>query len=186
MTGTAVSANGLWNCVDNTQSVAACRYRPAGRILRGMGTKSRETIYGASVRASAGRAAEAADQLACEAWNKRMLGFQGPAQPSPALGDALNAGYRYLEVKCLGCDTHQTVALDIVRRPKTTPIHELERYMRCSECSKVRGYPFKRSHLVALRPTKITASDPPSTCGRESDNDTLHPVCLDFSHKRTG
>jgi len=35
-------------------------------------------------------------------------------QPSPALGDALNAGYRYLEVKCLGCDTHQTVALYIV------------------------------------------------------------------------
>jgi hypothetical protein len=23
--------------------------------------------------------------LAVEAWNKRMLGFQGPAQPSPAL-----------------------------------------------------------------------------------------------------
>ena len=50
-----------------------------------------------------------------------MLGYKGPAQPSPALGDALNAGYRYLEVRCLGCDTHQTVALDIVRRPKTTP-----------------------------------------------------------------
>ena len=61
--------------------------------------------------------------------------FQGPAQPSPALGDALNAGYRYLEVKCLGCSTHQTVALDIVRRPKATPIHELERYMRCKDCS---------------------------------------------------
>jgi hypothetical protein len=82
------------------------------------------------------RAAEArkvADRLACEAWNQRMLGFQGPAQPSPALGDALNAGYHYLEVRCLGCDTHQTVALDIVRRPKTTPIHELERYMRCKD-----------------------------------------------------
>src|SRR3979490_1155208 len=51
----------------------------------------------------------------------------------------------------------------IVRRPKTTPIHELERYMRCKDCSEVRGYPYKRSHLVALRPTKITASDPPST-----------------------
>jgi hypothetical protein len=38
------------------------------------------------------------------------------------LGDALNAGYLYLEVKCLGCNTHQTVALNIVRRPKTTPI----------------------------------------------------------------
>jgi hypothetical protein len=131
-----------------------------------MGTKSRETIYGSSIRASAERAAEArkqADRLACEAWNQRMLGYKGPAQPSPALGDALNAGYRYLEVRCLGCDTHQTVALDIVRRPKSTPIHELERYMRCRQCSEVRGYPYKRSHLVALRPTKISASDPPST-----------------------
>jgi hypothetical protein len=56
-----------------------------------------------------------------------MLAFQGPAQPSLALGDALNAGYRYLEVKYLGYDTHQTVALDVVHRPKWTPIHELER-----------------------------------------------------------
>jgi hypothetical protein len=92
-----------------------------------------------------------------------MLGFQGPAQPSPTLGDAINAGYRYLEVKCLGCNTHQTVALDIVRRPKTTPVHELERYMRCKDCSQARGCPYKRSHLVALRRTKITASDPPTT-----------------------
>jgi hypothetical protein len=60
-----------------------------------------------------------------------MLGYKGPAQPSPALGDALNAGYLYLEVRCLGCDTHQTVALNIVRR--------------------------------TLRPTKISALDPPST-----------------------
>jgi hypothetical protein len=131
-----------------------------------MGTKSREIIYGSSVRASAEQAAEArkqADRLACEAWNKRMLGFQGPAQPSPTLGDALNAGYLFLEVKCLGCITHQTVALNIVRRPKTTPIHELERYMRCKDCSQVRRYPYKRSHLVALRPTKISANDPPLT-----------------------
>src|SRR6476660_6611366 len=93
-----------------------------------MGTKSREAIYGASVRAAAEQAAEArkeADRLACEAWNKRMLGFRGPAQPSPTLGDALNAGYLYLELRCLGCDTNQTVALDVVRRPKATPIQEL-------------------------------------------------------------
>lgn len=65
-----------------------------------MGSKSRERIYGGSVRASAERAAEArkvADRLACEAWNQRMLGFRGPAQPSPTLGDALNAGYLYLD-----------------------------------------------------------------------------------------
>jgi hypothetical protein len=103
-----------------------------------------------SVRAAAERAKEArkqADRLAVDAWNKRMLGFKGPAQPSPTLGDALNAGYRYLEVRCLGCDTHQTVALDIVRWPKSTPVHELERYMLCKDCSEVRGYPYKRSHL---------------------------------------
>jgi hypothetical protein len=43
-----------------------------------MGTKSREAIYGASIRAAAERATGArkeADQLAVEAWNKRMLGF---------------------------------------------------------------------------------------------------------------
>jgi hypothetical protein len=124
-----------------------------------MGTKSRETIYGASVGAAAERAAEARKA----AVEQRMLGFQGPAQPSPTLGDALNAGYGYLEVRCIGCDTNQTVALDIVRRPKATPVHELERYMRCKDCSQVRGYSCKRSHLVALRATKITASDPPST-----------------------
>src|SRR6201996_3115691 len=127
-----------------------------------MSTKSRESIYGSSIRASAERAAAArkeADRLACEAWNQRMLSYRGPAQPSPALGDALNAGYRYLEVRCLGCDTNQTVALDIVRRPKWTPIHELERYMRCRDCSKVRGYAYKRSHLVALRPNKISANE---------------------------
>ena len=108
---------------------ASCSGLPtAARLAHppAMGTKSRESMFGPSVRASAERAAAArkeADRLACEAWNTRMLGYRGPAQPSPTLGDALNAGYLYLEVRCLGCDTHQTVALDIVRRPKSTPIH---------------------------------------------------------------
>lgn len=98
-----------------------CSHEVKRATTSSMGTKSREQIYGSSVRASTERAAEArkqADRLACEAWNKRMLGFQGPVQPSPAIGDALNAGYLYLEVKCLGCNTHQTVALNIVRRTK--------------------------------------------------------------------
>ena len=50
------------------QSVAACLSIVARRILSRMGTKSRETIYGASVRAAAERATEArkeADRLAC-------------------------------------------------------------------------------------------------------------------------
>ena len=86
--------------VPGTLSTAICSGLPLRRgpaILSPMRTKSRETIYGSSVRAAAERATEArkqADRLAVDAWNKRMLGFQGPAQPSPALGDALNAGYR--------------------------------------------------------------------------------------------
>lgn len=100
---------------------------------------------------SAERANEArnvAERLACEAWNARMLGYKGPAQPSPTIGDAINAAYLYLEVRCLGCETNQTVALEIIRRAKTTPVHELERYMRCNNCSQVRGYPYKRSPLT--------------------------------------
>ncbi|WP_426435893.1 hypothetical protein [Bradyrhizobium genosp. P] len=119
-----------------------------------MGSKSRESIYGGAVRAKAERAADArkaADRLACEAWTARMLAFQRPAQPSAALGDALNAGYRYLEVKCLGCDTHQTVALDVVRRPKSTPVHALERYMRCKLCSEQRRYPHPRRAVARCR-----------------------------------
>jgi hypothetical protein len=134
-----------------------------------MSTKSRERLYGVSIQMSAERAKHArkeADRLACEAWNMRMLGYKGPAQPSPTIGDALNAGYGYLEVRRLGCDTHQTVALDIIRRPKAIPIHELERYMRCKDCSQVRRYPYKRSHLVALRPTKISASAVEMVAGR--------------------
>jgi len=45
-----------------------------------MGTKSRQTIYGSSVRAAAEQARAArkeADRLACQAWNKRMFGLQG-------------------------------------------------------------------------------------------------------------
>lgn len=130
-----------------------------------MSTKSRQYLFGTQIKMSAERARDArkeADKLACEAWNYRMLGYKGPAQPSPTIGDAINGGYPYLEVRCLGCDTNQTVALDIIRRPKTTPVHELERYMRCKDCSQLRGYPYKRSTLVALRPTKISADHPPS------------------------
>ena len=59
-----------------------------------MGTKSRESIYGGSIRHSAERAAEArkeADRLACVAWNQRMLGFKGPAQPSPHVNGRTSA-----------------------------------------------------------------------------------------------
>jgi hypothetical protein len=115
-----------------------------------------------SIQAAEQRAKETrrvADVAACEAWNIRMKGYGGPAQPSPLLGDALNAGYRYLEVKCDGCGTHNTVDLTIIRRPKETPIWQLEQRMRCKPCSEQRGYPYKRGHLVRLRRSKVTTKD---------------------------
>ena len=51
-----------------------------------MGTKSRERLYGTSVRIAAERAAEArreADKLACDAWTKRMLAFKRAALAYP-------------------------------------------------------------------------------------------------------
>ena len=81
-----------------------------------------------------------------------MLGYRGPAQPSPTIGEALNAGYGYLEVRCLGCDTHQTVALDIIRRPKVAPIHDLERYMRCKDCSQLFARLYQNVRIKILLP----------------------------------
>jgi hypothetical protein len=43
-----------------------------------MSSKSRQSLYGASIAMSAERAKNArkeADRLACEAWNMRMLGY---------------------------------------------------------------------------------------------------------------
>jgi hypothetical protein len=51
-----------------------------------MGTKSRERIYGSSIRAAAERATEArreADRLACNAWNKRISA--SPLQASQSI-----------------------------------------------------------------------------------------------------
>ena len=127
-----------------------------------MGTKSRETIYGASVRAAGNRRhmrARKQTGLPSRHGTSACSAFGVRRSRRLTLGDALNAGYGYLEVKCLGCNTHHTVALDIVRRPKSTPVHEVERYMRCRLCSEVRGYSYKRT----LRSTKISADHPPST-----------------------
>jgi hypothetical protein len=65
------------------QSVAACLSIVAGRILSRMGTKSRETIYGASVRAAPELATEARKEPTGSACEACMLGSQGPAQGLP-------------------------------------------------------------------------------------------------------
>jgi hypothetical protein len=78
-------------------------------------------------------------------------------------------------------DPHQTVPLHIVSRPKTTPVHELERYMRCKDCSQVRGYAYKRSHLGVLRTTRFPRVIRRQRGGRGSDEasrSTLHRTTI--------
>jgi hypothetical protein len=41
-----------------------------------------------------------ADNLACQSWNEKMWSDGGPAQPSPTIGQAINGGFPWLEVKC--------------------------------------------------------------------------------------
>jgi hypothetical protein len=38
--------------------------------------------------------------------------------PSTAVRHAVNAGFRYLEIKCAGCTMHSTVDLTTLRRPR--------------------------------------------------------------------
>jgi len=85
--------------------------------------------------AEAARAAQRkADELACEAWNVRMMEDGGSAQPSPSIRAALNAGYRFLRVKCSGCKQRAYIDLEQVERRVGTPIWTLEGSLACQPC----------------------------------------------------
>ena len=91
-----------------------------------------------------------------------MLAFKGPAQPSPALGEALNAGYAYLEVRCLGCDTSQTVPSTSCGDRRQHRSTSLSATCAARTARRFAAIRTSAAHLVARRTTKITASDPPS------------------------
>jgi ribosomal protein L40E len=123
-----------------------------------MGTKSREVIWGgqvmgAKIRAESARkrakeAAREADRTEAHAWSLRMEGFGGPAQPSPTIGQCLNGGYGWLEVKCRRCETSASIPLDAVRRSRDTPIWKLESAFRCRSCGTKRYRP--PVHMIKL------------------------------------
>jgi hypothetical protein len=82
---------------------------------------------GAKIRAEGARKAareaiREADRAEAEAWSLRMEGYGGPAQPSPSIGQCLNGGYGFLQVKCHRCDTEASIPLGCVRRPRDTPV----------------------------------------------------------------
>lgn len=123
-----------------------------------MGTKSREVIWGSrimgakinaeSARERAKAAIKEADRAEAEAWSIRMEGFGGPAQPSPTIGQCINGGLGWLEVKCHRCETAASIPLEAIRRPRDTPIWKLEASFKCRSCRKGRYAP--PVHMVRL------------------------------------
>jgi hypothetical protein len=83
-----------------------------------------------------------ADDLSCQSWNERMWSEGGPAQPSPTIGQALNADYRWLEVLCTRCRKRLSVDLSIIKRPADTEIHQLENSLRHEACRRRGETPF--------------------------------------------
>ena len=69
-----------------------------------------------------------------------MEAFGGPAQPSPTIGQCLNAGLGWLEVEFNKCKTQARLPLDTIRRQRNTPIWKLEAALKCRSCTKGRRY----------------------------------------------
>jgi hypothetical protein len=123
-----------------------------------MGTKSREVIWGGQIMGAAVRAKQAredadkavrgADRAEAEAWSVRMEGYGGPCQPSPTIAHCLNGGMRWLEVECNRCKTRASLPPDAIRRPRDTPIWELEASLKCRSCRKGRSAP--PVHMIKL------------------------------------
>ena len=123
-----------------------------------MSTKSREVIWGGQImgadirarkaRETAQQAARKADRAEAEAWSIRMEGYGGPAQPSPTIGQCLDAGLCWLEVECNRCKTRASLPLDAIRRPRDTPLWKLEASLKCRSCRKGRYAP--PVHMIKL------------------------------------
>ena len=79
-----------------------------------------------------------ADNLACQSWNERMWSDGGPAQPSPMIGQAINGGFPWLEVKCSRCRTPNSVDLAAINCPADIPVHLLEDRLDCKKCKKAK------------------------------------------------
>jgi hypothetical protein len=109
-----------------------------------MSTKTNEVIYGgriigARIRAHGARqAASKAVRAGAELWSIQMEAYDGPAQPSPTIGQCNNGGYGWLQVKCLRSETEASIPLDAIRRPRDTPIWKLEAALKCRSCRKRR------------------------------------------------
>jgi hypothetical protein len=79
-----------------------------------------------------------AERLQEKRRNEKMWSDGGPAQPSPTIGQAINRGFPWLEVKGSRCRTPSSVDLAAISRPPDTPVHLLEGRLDCRKCKKAK------------------------------------------------
>jgi hypothetical protein len=135
------------------------RKAQAKELRRARGLHDEYMRQAAVVRAEAREKDRKADQLECNAWNAIMF-CGGPAQPSPTIGTALNAGYDRLEVRCNRCGRLSRADLRKVRRSGDTPLHQLEAALFCQECSQSKKWK-QRAHIVGLACDTLPDAEPP-------------------------
>lgn len=102
-----------------------------------------------------------ADSLFCQSWNERMWSEGGPAQPSPTIGQALNAGFGFLEVICTRCRKRLSVDLAKLKQPADRDIWILEASLRHRRCRRRNETPF--TILKQLSPTCSYPDEPAGT-----------------------
>ncbi|MGY4408721.1 phage FluMu protein Com [Bradyrhizobium sp. LB7.1] len=95
---------------------------------------------------------EAASET-CQAWNYKMIGFGGPAQPSPTVADALAGAFYYLEVECRRCSTHSIVDLSAVNQVR-------RKSLRCRHCSESLHGRRSPANVVRLRKENTLEFEP--------------------------
>jgi DNA-directed RNA polymerase subunit RPC12/RpoP len=128
-------------------------------------------IAAARESAKATEHAALAARLACEEFNLRMIGFGGPPKPSPTVGQAIGAGYVWLEIRCRRCSTHALLHLGAVNDARRSPdlaVWEVEDSLRCRHCSYERRLPPPRgvrrwkppAALVRLRKARSLDFEP--------------------------
>ena len=135
------------------------RKAQAKELRRARGLHDEYMKQAAQARGEANEKFRKADQLECNAWNAIMF-CGGPAQPSPTIETALNAGYDLLEVRCNRCGRMSRVDLNEVRRPRNTPLHQLEAALFCQDCSQSKKWK-QRAHIVGLACDVPPDAEPP-------------------------
>jgi hypothetical protein len=104
---------------------------------------------------------QVAHYLACDAWNQRGLGFKGPSQPCPTLGAVTPSTAAILVSKSNAVAAKATkrwrsISFGGQRRPRSMSLSDT---CACKRLFTTERTYKRRSHLVALRSTKIQSAD---------------------------